>query len=88
MEKQLLCLFKTSYVDRILHIDATGSLVNISHQQKNYMDIDYQPILNYFCLMKNKKYLGSTKGSVLIAHIIRPSFKQYEYFLSFSKMSI
>jgi hypothetical protein len=70
MEKQLQCINKTSYDDRILHCDATGSLTKISHQQKNYIDINYQTILNYFCLLKNKKHLNSKKGSVMVAEFI------------------
>ena len=57
-EKQLDCLFKTPYDDRILHIDATGSQVKIKKQlaQSDYISL-YNRILNYYMLVKNTKIL-------------------------------
>ena len=51
-EKQLECVIKTDYHDRILHVDATGSLVKINQKQDNYSYPNYKRILNYFCILK------------------------------------
>ena len=52
MEKQLESINKTDYSDRIIHIDATGSLVSVSEKHDKYKGLDYKRILNYFILMK------------------------------------
>ena len=44
MEKQLESIHKTDYSDRIIHIDATGSLVSVSENHDKYK--------YYFILMK------------------------------------
>ncbi len=52
MEKQLESIHKTEYSDRILHIDATGSLVSVNEKHDKFKSVDYKRILNYFFLMK------------------------------------
>ena len=62
-EKQLQCLFKTNYRDRILHIDATGSLVKVADQQNKQKVIQYKRILNYYCLVNNLSLIGKADSS-------------------------
>ncbi|CAF1085883.1 unnamed protein product [Brachionus calyciflorus] len=53
-EKQLEALNKTPMNNRILHFDATGSLVSVPQQYtKNLIASGYKRILNYFLLLKN-----------------------------------
>ena len=56
MEKQLECIHKTEYDDRILHVHATGSLVKINERQDANANLNR--ILSYFCLMVNKSYIN------------------------------
>ncbi|CAF1137911.1 unnamed protein product [Brachionus calyciflorus] len=53
-EKQFESINKTPEKNRILHFDATGSLVSIPQQYtKNLFNGGYKRILNYFMLLKN-----------------------------------
>lgn len=70
MEKQLECIHRTAYNDRILHVDAIGSLVKIGEKQNNYKFADYKRILNYCLLLKNKKHLGANSGNALVGEYI------------------
>ena len=52
MENQLECIHRTQYQDRILHVDATGSLVSINNKQDKFKCTNYKRILNYFFYLK------------------------------------
>jgi len=48
MEKQQESIHKTEYSDRILHIDATGSLVSVNEKHDKFKSVDYNRILITF----------------------------------------
>ncbi len=79
-EEQLNCVKLLPYEDRVLHIDATGGLVSIKkcHTKDNYND--YNRILHYFCLLKNRQ----KKGGVIISELVSSAhdvFQISEFFL-------
>lgn len=61
---QLECIKETKYEDRILHVDATGSLVDVPEKHTRDSHKGYKRILNYFCLLKNGANL-SQRGLLL-----------------------
>lgn len=73
MGKQLECIFRTNYDDRILHIDATGSLVNVGCKQNNYKWKEFSRMLNYFFIMNNKKFINDKTGRVMISEFVTSS---------------
>ena len=64
MEKQLKFLHSTPYAQRYLHLDATGCLVKVNKRHT----INYNTILNYFCLVKNP-LLGSVDSSFVLCKL-------------------
>ncbi|CAF1110079.1 unnamed protein product [Brachionus calyciflorus] len=67
MQKQFECLKMTAYEDRILHIDATGGLVNVADRYQHYKK--YSRFLTYFCYLKNAKTIDQTNGAVLLSEM-------------------
>ncbi|CAF1113260.1 unnamed protein product [Brachionus calyciflorus] len=82
--KQMECIKATSYKKRILHVDATGSLVKIPLRYTKNQGTEFNRILNYFCILKNEKFIGSKEGSVQIGELIssRHDVRQIKSFFS------
>ena len=63
---QLECLNNTPDVDRVLHLDATGSLVKLSNNQ----DVLNKRVLNYICMVKNYKLVNQEASKFQLGKFI------------------
>ena len=68
-EKQFECLARTPFNDRVLHIDATGSIVTINNKSKQQY-ASYKRILNYFLLLKNDKIQDISCSKIQIGNFL------------------
>lgn len=70
-ELQFKCINETPHEKRILHIDATGSMVDVADKHTKDNHDGYKRILNYFCLLKNSA--NQAQRGVVVSELISSS---------------